>query len=166
MFDFAPLARNIIAINKYSKQNFRQALKPFDLTLIDGLVLLSFYGRLSDRIEEKPSASDDYLKIIRTQEELIDEIHCDKSVMTRSMQSLESKGYLVREVNLADRRSFIFRLTTQGFLFKEEITGIVAKWHQVLMAGLDEQELSLLGDSLKKIAGNAINNVIQLRRNS
>ena len=88
------LGRNILVIDKYFRMYFKNSLKQYGLNTAEGLCLLSFY-------EEDG----------RTQEQLIDMLHYDKGVMTRTMQSLEEKGMLSRMNHEEDSRSYLFYLT-------------------------------------------------------
>lgn len=132
------IGRNIIVINKYFKAYLKEELKEYKLNSAEGLVLLILYGK--DGI---------------TQEQIIEEIQHDKGVMTRTMQSLEDKGYIIRNKNTNDNRSFNFYLTKKGKEFKNILIAILKIWNDNLLNDLTEYEIDIVNQCMEKMAQNA-----------
>lgn len=152
---FDQIAQSIFAIDKYSKLYLRNALKPYDLNLSDGMILLCYFERNKKtgcKIIENIASC----KSSKTQEQLIGQLHFDKSVAARTMQGLEQKGYLVRKDNPNDKRSYLFSITEKGCAFESTLTGIVEEWHNVLAEGVDDATLEIINNGLKMIAEKAI----------
>lgn len=146
---FEQIAHSIFAIDKYSRLYLRNELKPHGLNQAEGLVLMSFYCKAAH-----PECA--AIQAGKTQEKLVDELHCDKSVMTRTMQSLEQKGYLVRSGNPGDKRSYLFSLTQKGRAFEPSLTKLVEDWRNKLMEELDDTTLEVISQGLRKMAEKAI----------
>ncbi len=138
---FESIGRNVMITDKYFKLYLRDALMPFDLNAAQGIVLLMMYHNAATAKN--------------TQEDLIRRIHYDKGVMTRTMKELEQKGYVKREQNPADSRSYLFSLTEKGTAFKDPMMGALRRWNERLLDGISEQELSVLTAALSKMAQNA-----------
>lgn len=90
-----------------------------------------------------------------TQDELIKDIHYDKGAMTRTMKSLEKKGYVERNNNPLDSRSFIFSLTEKDNSFKHIIIDILRQWNVQQLKGICEENLALVEESLETMALNS-----------
>ncbi len=148
------IGRNIIIVDKYFKLFMRDALKAHDLNVSEAMVLLCLYkknGQTSKEIlrgmhKSVPGS---------TQDQLIDELHYDKGVMTRTMQSLEKKGYVLRADNPDDSRSYVFNLTEQAAGFKPVLIGVLREMDAVMLQGFEEAELAAFNASLEKIIANA-----------
>ena len=90
-----------------------------------------------------------------TQNQLIDDLHYDKGVMTRTIQSLEQKGFVQRADNPLDSRSFLLNVTEQAVEFKPVLINILKRWHNFILLGFDEATLDMLNQSLIIMAENA-----------
>jgi len=147
--------RNIMVIDKYFKLYFRRMLKEYDLNSAEGMVLLALYG--SDGLTEKQILTSIHSGTgAQTQEQIIRELHYDKGVLTRTMQSLEEKEYVTRCKNPQDSRAFDFHLTEKAKEFRPKIMKILSHWHVHLIDGIDEKTLDLLDKTLETMAKNAI----------
>ena len=144
MIKFATIGCNIIIIEKYFKLFLKGSLKHYELNTAEGMILLALYG-FNEQIEEANA----------TQDQLIDELHYDKSVMTRSMKSLERKGYVLRKDNPKDSRSYIFNLTDKAFIFQQTLVEILKEWNDIILVNFDDSVLNLLDTMLLKVAKNA-----------
>ena len=147
--------RNIMVIDKYFKLYFRRMLKDYDLNSAEGMVLLALFG--SDGLTEKQILTSIHSSTgAQTQEQIIRELHYDKGVLTRTMQSLEEKEYVSRCKNLQDNRAFDFHLTEKAKEFRPKLMFILSQWHVHLIDGIDQKTLDLLDETLKTMAKNAI----------
>lgn len=149
------IVKNSMIIEKHFKLFFKNGLKQYDLNTAEGMVLLLLIEK-----EAKPECNtiEKMHKIIRgqTQDQMIDEIHYDKAVMTRTMQSLEGKGYVVRNLNPIDSRSYIFSLTKKAADFKPTLINILKHWNEGMQKGIDKKELEVADKALSQMANNAI----------
>ncbi len=157
------LDHNIMAFDKYFRIYLKNNLKDYDLNTAEGMVLLSLYG------EERKTDGQIFDCIHKnepetTQEKLVHELHYDKNVMTRMMQSLEGKGYVARFVNSKDSRSFVFCLTETGSAFKTVLMSIRMEWNSALLNGFTTPEIDLMNDMLARLAQNAQTAGIRERR--
>lgn len=153
------IGRSNMIIGKYFKLYFRNNLKQYDLNTAEGLVLLLM---LEKEMKPEYNALDKMHQLIKgqTQDQMNDEIHYDKAVMTRTMQSLESKGYVERSVNPADRRSSIFSLTKKAVDFKSTLIDILTLWNDGLQKGIDYDKL----DIVKTVLSQMVNNAFELTK--
>ena len=149
------IGRDIMAIDKYFKFCFKSALSEHDLNSTEGMVLLVLYendGQTAEGILENRHA----VKIGQTQDQLISELHYDKAAMTRTMQSLEKKGLVLRSNNPLDSRSYLFVLTDKAKEFKTVLIDILRIWNDGVLQGLDEQSKAILESSLDCMMKNAM----------
>lgn len=149
------IGRNNMIIEKYFKLYFRNSLKQYDLNTAEGLILLLM---MEKEMKPQHNALDKMHQLIKgqTQDQMNDEIHYDKAVMTRTMQSLESKGYVERSINPADRRSSVFSLTKKAVDFKLTLIEILTLWNDGLQKGIDEEKLEIVKTVLCQMANNAL----------
>jgi len=145
---------NIMAFDKYFRIYLKNNLKVYNLNTAEGMVLLSLFEE-GKRTEGHIFNSIHTIEPETTQDRLVHELHYDKSVMTRTMQSLESKGYVARFVNSKDNRSFVFCLTETGSAFKIVLMSIMTKWNDAVLEGFTPEEIGLMKDMLVRLAQNA-----------
>ncbi len=154
MTPYSSVGRNILVIDKYMKLYLKNALKPYDLNTAEGMVLLTLYGH-------NGLAQDEIMNELhggewgRTQDQLIDELHYDKGVMTRTMQALEAKGYVNRQGNSADGRSYLFYLSKKAEEFKPRLMSILRAWNDGVLKGFDVQQIEQMERVLAQMADNA-----------
>lgn len=148
------IGHNIMAFDKYFRVYLKNCLNDYDLNIAEGMVLLSVRekgreneGENIDRILTSEPET--------TQDQLVQELHYDKSVMTRTMQSLEAKEYVIRAVNPKDSRSFVFSLTEAGSAFKAVLMTIMTEWNAEVLDGFTPKEIDLMNDMLARLAQNA-----------
>ncbi len=147
--------RNIMVIDKYFKLYFRRMLKEYDLNSAEGMVLLALFG--SDGLTEKQILTTIHSGTgAQTQEQIIRELHYDKGVLTRTMQSLEEKGYVTRCKNLQDSRAYDFHLTEKAKEFRPKLMSILSQWHAKMIEGIDQKTLDILDQALETMTKNAI----------
>ncbi len=150
------IGQNILIIDKYMKMYLKNALKPHNLNTAEGMVLLVLYGH--DGITQDEILNELHREVIGiTQDQIIDELHYDKGVMTRTMQSLENKGYVKRHDNFSDGRSYIFYLTKVANNFKPTLISILQFWSNGILHGFDAQTVEIINQALKQLAENAKN---------
>lgn len=141
MENFRNIGRSMMISDKYFKLFLRNELQPYGLNAAEGIVLLMLYEQAA--------------RGGKTQDELIREIHYDKGVMTRTMKELEQQGFVCREQNPSDSRSYLFSLSEKALSFKDTLTDILRQWNGALLEGLTDEQLSLVESALSRMAQNA-----------
>ena len=132
----------------------RDELSPYGLNTAEGTVLLTMFSKNPAGVRTECMHSK--YKGGKTQEELIERLHYDKGVMTRTMKALEKKGYVSRNNNPDDSRSFVFTLTEQGNDFRNVLIKIMRAWSVILLARIGDDELEMIGKALDTMSENAI----------
>lgn len=89
-----------------------------------------------------------------TQSELSEKTCKNKSNLTRILDSMEKKGFVIRQKNPKDRRSFCIELTDSGRNLEEKLIPIAVKTHESLFGNFSEAEESQLRRILEKIEYN------------
>ncbi|MEF9951498.1 MAG: MarR family winged helix-turn-helix transcriptional regulator [Clostridium sp.] len=151
MKTLASIGKNIFVIDKYFKLHFKNELKKYSLNTAEGMVLLALYEG-DKKTEGEILSSIHKCEMGMTQEQIIYELHYDKSVMARTMQSLENKGYVIRNPNPNDSRSFIFSLTNKAKEFRPTLINILRDWTSQLLNGIDN--IDIVRDALSKMKDN------------
>ena len=88
-----------------------------------------------------------------SQRELGDLLHVNRSVMVKVVDALEGRGWVVRERNPADRRSYALRITEAGVRVLEGAWVDLDRLDRELMAGLDATERVTLARHLRTLLG-------------
>lgn len=149
------ISHNILILDKYFKLYFKKSLKVYNLNAAEGFVLLMLCYKHN---YFDPQVSKSYFNHLGiTQEQLIEKIHYDKSVIARTMQSLEEKGYVKRTENPADNRSSLFQITEKTNDLKEVLYQILKDWNESLLADIPDEAVDTLNTYLDKMVTNAIN---------
>lgn len=89
-----------------------------------------------------------------SQQELADQLQKDKNSVTKLVDAIERKGFVVRQQNLNDRRSNTLVLTEKANQLKP---GAKQKGISILdqmLEGISEEELRSFLDTLKKLNAN------------
>ena len=91
----------------------------------------------------------------RSQEELSKQLFLNKSTVTRALSSLESSGYVRREVNPNDKRESLVYPTEKMTAILPRVREIAAEWNEILSAGISPEELSAFLSVIEKMEKNA-----------
>ena len=150
-----PIGKSVIILEKYFKLFFKSSLKKYNLNATEGVVLLLLYEQAA--APEKNVIREMHRAMCgRTQEQMRDEVHYDKAVMTRTMQALEEKGYVLRNPNPQDSRSYLFTLTPQAVAFKPVLVDILKQWNNRLLRGISDEEAAVSAKVMTQMAQSAI----------
>lgn len=152
MQEYSFIAKYTVIIHKYFKLYLRNELKDMDLNAVEAMVIMMLCrngGRDDDLFNAVHNSCGS------TQDQLIGKLHYDKSVMTRTMQSLEAKGYAIRNDNPADFRSFVFTPTDKALEIVPRIRAIFEAWDELLLAGIED--LDIVSSAIEKMAENLEN---------
>lgn len=89
------------------------------------------------------------------QDELTNDLKFDKATTARSVKQLELDGYIKREVDEKDRRSYRLFPTEKGLDFQPVLQSILNDTNKVLTKGLSSAEQDQLLLLLKKVYENS-----------
>ena len=83
--------------------------------------------------------------------ELIERTFFHKSHVTRSIAKLVEDGYILKEKNPSDGRSYILKITDTGILVAKEAQAIFDKWNNMTESCISEEEKKVLEDITVRI---------------
>ena len=89
-----------------------------------------------------------------TQDDISEYFSIDKGSISKTISSLEQKGYVQRQVNQENRRSNIIIISEKGRKTFSETRKILDKWHKLILEGITKEQLNILSDVLEKMAYN------------
>ncbi len=90
------------------------------------------------------------------QKHLSDMLSIDDALTTRVMKSLEQKGYIMREKNQSDKRSYNIRLTDKGIEIQPIILKALKNWTDIISEGMTEEEKDSIIQKLTTMSDNAL----------
>ncbi len=90
-----------------------------------------------------------------SQEKLSKELCLDKSTVARTLNSLESKGFINREINVKNKREMLVFPTEKMLAILPEVRAIAREWNELLVSEIPEAELSVFYSVLSQIEGKA-----------
>jgi MarR family transcriptional regulator, transcriptional regulator for hemolysin len=120
--DIWPLAHNIL---RSARLMINDELKPLDLSSSEGNILLHLLTQ--DQV--------------LGQEEIVEQLDISKPAVSRALETLELKGYIVREVNPADKRARRVLLTGRAMEISSRIERIYSEIFSIAAQGLTEDEI-------------------------
>jgi DNA-binding MarR family transcriptional regulator len=89
-----------------------------------------------------------------TQKELSLRAVKDPTNLTRILDQLERKGWIRREANQEDRRSFLTYVTESGRSLNEKLLPLEAEFIENISSGLSVSEMTILKKTLSQINEN------------
>jgi DNA-binding MarR family transcriptional regulator len=90
-----------------------------------------------------------------SQEELSSYLKIDKGTTAKAIRKLEDEGYLVRNIDLRDKRAYRIFLTPKALNVIPTIQGATKDWENIITSGLSEEESLWVERILQKMAQNA-----------
>jgi len=150
--DCRALGRGIFVIDKYFRIYLRNSLRQYGLSTTEAMVLLALYERGGSLMEDVFQDIHGP-RLQKSQGQIISELQYDKAAMTRTMQSLEDKDFVVRRENPNDSRSFLFSATEKADEFKPILIGFLRDWNQLLLNGIGD--LEIVSGAIERMADNA-----------
>ena len=130
----------ISIIHRQTQIYLNKELKKYDLNSSEYIYLINLFGR-KEGINQK---------------QLSDMILIDDALTTRAMKSLEMKGYIKREKNTKDKRSFNITLTNKGIEKVPLIHKVLNNWTAIISENIDEKEIEYIIGKLMTISDNAL----------
>jgi DNA-binding MarR family transcriptional regulator len=91
-----------------------------------------------------------------TQRELCSGLAIDDGLGSRTMASLEKKGYIVRKRSKEDKRSYEVYLTDKAKAIIPELGNGYEEWWEQLCVGMNDKDIKTLASRLKAMAEQAI----------
>jgi len=89
-----------------------------------------------------------------TQQQMALKVFKDMASMTRIVELLVRKNYLLREFNTSDRRRFDLELTATGKNLLQQIQPLIVSNRSTALNGISDENLQILQSELEKITSN------------
>ena len=80
----------------------------------------------------------------------------DKGSVARSLQKLESKGFISRKVNDENQREKMITLTKKALDIRDVLSGLLVDWRKGMYDGLSDEEILAFEKTVEKVAENII----------
>lgn len=90
-----------------------------------------------------------------TQDEISSYFGIDKGSISKTVTSLESKGYIEKKVNQDNKRSNLVYITKKGIETFTETKKLLDDWHKNILNNISSDEIKILTKTLDKMARNA-----------
>jgi MarR family transcriptional regulator, transcriptional regulator for hemolysin len=120
--DIWPLAHNIL---RSARQMINDELKPLNLSSSEGNILLHLLTQ--DQV--------------LGQDEIVEQLDISKPAVSRAIESLVMKGYIVREVNPADKRARRVLLTGKAMEIGARVEKIYDEIFSIAAQGIPEEDI-------------------------
>ncbi len=88
------------------------------------------------------------------QEQLAKQLDKGKAAVSRTVASLESKGYVIRVRSKSDKRAYIVTLTDKAYSVDEEIKEIYDQLYVLVRKGIADEEFIHVESLLARVAAN------------
>ena len=88
------------------------------------------------------------------QESIRRHFHLDKGSIAKTIKPLVEEGYVTREADPSDKRSYRIFLTEKGRGVLPAVAEALDKWNDVLTAGLSEEEKAAIATFLSRMSDN------------
>jgi len=88
------------------------------------------------------------------QESLVQSINLDKANVTRAVQKLVEEGYVFRQRNDDDRRSYRIFLTDKGRAIEPGLKKIASEWENILLSNFDSDQRQTIVNSFEDMIKN------------
>ena len=132
---FYTIEKSIKSYRQFAQRQIAAA--GFDITIDQWLVLKT--------IEEDSTA---------TQQQMAAKVFKDMASMTRIVELLVRKNYLLRKFNTSDRRRFDLELTATGKNLLQQIQPLIVSNRSTALKGISDENLQILQSELEKITSN------------
>jgi len=132
---FYTIEKSIKSYRQFAQRQIAAA--GFNITIDQWLVLKT--------IEEDSTA---------TQQQMALKVFKDMASMTRIVELLVRKNYLLRKFNTNDRRRFDLELTATGKNLLQQIQPLIVSNRSTALKGISDENLQILQSELEKITSN------------
>lgn len=118
-----------------------------------------FQKFINNELKDLDITSGEYIYLIKlyenkelTQEDLAEIYYINKAAITRSIRSLEDKGYIKRIKNQRDKRSYRIQVTEKALKVKHRIYNALKSWDELISPNVNDDELEVLSNILKNMS--------------
>ena len=133
------------------------------MILKDMSTIVRFSGIFMNRslADKNISSTENYIlmylfgKDTVSQDEIVEYYAIDKGSISKTIRSLEQKGYIERYPNPENRRENIIKLSTLGLETFSESRSSLDEWHTMMMDGITIEEFKKVSKIISKMAENA-----------
>jgi len=133
---------NLSVILRYCRNFFEKRLREFDLTFGEQVIIM-FLSRNEEVNQD--SISKRYM--------------IDKGMVAKTLNKLETKGFILREQNPDNKRENIISLTQKGVDILNNIKNIVDEWNEILYEEMSEDEIVCMKKLTNKMVENITNHL-------
>lgn len=88
------------------------------------------------------------------QEQIADQLDIGKASVSRTISSLESKGFVVRTRQDTDKRAYIISLTKRALVIGAEVTGVYDRLYLLIRKGIANEKFMSIESLLTQITDN------------
>ena len=117
------VGKHISYLHRYARRYYNKELEPYGFGGAQLRLLMPLYEM--DGI---------------SQEKLAQTIKLDKTTIARTIKKLIDNGYVSREIDEKDRRSYRIFLTEKGKAIEPEMMNIFLKWEENLLSKFEDEE--------------------------
>lgn len=78
----------------------------------------------------------------------------DKGTVARSLQKLESKGFIVRKINDDNQREKVITLTDKALNLKQVLSELLVDWRSAMFDGMSDEEVAVFEKAVGRVAEN------------
>jgi len=121
-----------------ARQIVNENLRPLNLTSAEGNILLHLLTQGREMRQER----------------LADELDVSRPAISRTIHSLEGKGFLTREADPEDRRAYRVRLTARALALGPEIERAYDRLYTLAVQGISPEELEQFTALFARISEN------------
>lgn len=93
-----------------------------------------------------------------SQDELAQELHLDNAAVTRSIKSLENKGFIYRERDKDNHRVKRVYLTEKGEVFLPQLRSILESWDAYAKSTIDSDLYNVVTSGIREMSLEMIKN--------
>ncbi len=122
-----------------------------------------FHMELNNRLKEYDINGSQYIYLVQlyktdrvSQEYLANTLFIDKSATARAIRQLEANGYVTREQNKEDKRSYNVCLTPKSFELQPVLYQMLDEWTEILTESLDGEQYDYVYDLLQQMAEDVV----------
>ncbi len=91
-----------------------------------------------------------------TQRQLAELFYVSEAIVTRSVKSLEKKGYIIRNIDPTNKTKRLLSTSEKGKSICENSIGINNNWETIITKTLNEEEKEILTKLVLKIAAESL----------
>ena len=124
---------------RYTAMHLDRMLAPYGLNSSQYMYVM--------RVCERPGVS---------QDQFLQRFFINPSNVTRAILALEKQGFLERQCNPKDHRTFCLYPTEKAREIYPVILKIRSEWQETLLQGIDPEQRDCVQDGLRRIALNAV----------